>query len=839
MPATGRVGCPSTVGPIVPAPRPAATRDQEVTAVAEPRSPLVPRPTTGHRAAGDAERRWFILFGAIALLPVVVGVLEGLDTGWLPVGEEAIIALHAGDVIGGHPPLLGAATSLTTPDGAATYHPGPLLFYVLGPFVELLGPGAGAVVGAAVVSSGSIVALGWVGRRVATARVGAALMVAGSLTLLALGGAGAAVTIHNPQVAVLPLLVFALSAWALSLGEDDVLPLLALSGSFAVQASVVYAPFVVVLGAWSAGAWWLGLRSRRGDRFPAPGVVEGDRRARTGAFATRLPSWPNVVGHVRDMVPRRVVPRISALAIGQVAFVAVLVLSVVSLATGTTEVVARQGSSSVALVATWAARAGAVVTVVVAAAILVAAVVFVAVWLLRRVAGRLAVVPRRSLLLTGLIVLLAWLPPLVEATANEGGNALALARSASAGRDEVFGSSLALRVAARVLDPLPVFVTGLRVSDAAPAADLWPLLLAGAAVVLGWRAARRGDRQATHLLFVAALFVASGALAAARLPVAEGLTLVHLVWVVPAAVMVWLAVGLAVARESTGWHLHGKRAEAWRAGAMRVAAVGALAVSVVASLPAAGVRLGVHDARAHVPVFAWQMDAVRGLEDEVVPSLVSGEGPFLIDYAGPLPFRAVSEGLVAAVESDGVPTVVVESLWVGWRRDFGRQRDRVRWALTVAPEGLPEPPPGEVVARWEPEGWDPAAFAQVAAEVHEIARREGSVSLVGWAGPSLDRTLAGSVPGLCRVYLPERPGCRSAAAYADDPERLLELPPEALLWLYMSGAVASPVLPEELVQRGSAVLAEGIPMALYRSPLRGDGPVTSREGAAAGRTRTP
>ena len=88
------------------------------------------------------------------------------------------------------------------------------------------------------------------------------MMVVGALAMLSLGGASAGVTIHDPQVVVLPLLLATLPAWGLSLGDEVLLPVLAFTGPLVVQADIVYAPFVVAVGVWAPGAWWLGLRGK-------------------------------------------------------------------------------------------------------------------------------------------------------------------------------------------------------------------------------------------------------------------------------------------------------------------------------------------------------------------------------------------------------------------------------------------------------------------------------------------------------------------------------------------------------------------------------------------------
>lgn len=728
------------------------------------------------------------------LLPVLVGLFDAIQSGWLPVGEEATLAVHAGDVFRWQPPLLGMATSLTTPQGDPTYHPGPLLFWLTAPAVHLLGAGAGTALTAALINAGSILGMGWIGRRNASARWGAAMMVAGGLALLALGGASAGVAIHNPHVVVLPLLLTAFLAWGLSLGDDVLLPVLAFTGSLVVQADIVYAPIVAAVALWALGSWWLGLRERA---VPSrSGGSSGSRR--TG---------PSMQWFVR----RRARRRPSGLIVGELVFGIALVLVLAVVGTGTGPPIAS------GLVA--AARVAVTVTLAAIGLVLVAAFVVLAVATVV-VVVRPVVRPLRNarghvLAATGVLLALVWLPPIIEALANEGGNLVALARASTGSTQEVFGLSLAATVLARVLDPVPVFVAGLRTSDYGDAVGLAWLVPASVWCSLAWRARRRGDRGEVHLFVVAGLFVLAGCATAMRLPVSEGLALVHFLWVVDAVALVWLTLVLGAAHE-----LRALARAPGRTLMPRLVVPGlAVVLALVACLPVAGVRFGVHDASAHVPVTAWQVRAVAGVQDDVRAAVDAERGPYLVHDVGGLPFRVIAEGLLPSLEASGVATVVVDSLWLGWRRDYARHRAEVDSVLTVSPAGLADPPDGEVVARWEPEDWDPDEFRAIAEEVREVVRASDGLVLVGWAESTLDRTLAGMAEGLCADYEPAREGCRPAAELLSSPGDLLDLPPEAVLALYMSGAVASPQLPADLTRRGSAVVARGIPVVVRRTSL--------------------
>lgn len=74
-------------------------------------------------------------------------MIRNLARGWRPFGDDAAIAIGAWRALTLHPPLLGQLTTATGATNASD--PGPLEYWLLGPFVHL-DPGQGALIGSAV-----------------------------------------------------------------------------------------------------------------------------------------------------------------------------------------------------------------------------------------------------------------------------------------------------------------------------------------------------------------------------------------------------------------------------------------------------------------------------------------------------------------------------------------------------------------------------------------------------------------------------------------------------------------------------------------------------------------
>ena len=73
-------------------------------------------------------------------------MVRSMARGWRPLGDDATIAIGAWRALSLHPPLLGQLTSAT--GGSNASDPGPLEYWLLGPFVHL-DPGQGVLIGSA------------------------------------------------------------------------------------------------------------------------------------------------------------------------------------------------------------------------------------------------------------------------------------------------------------------------------------------------------------------------------------------------------------------------------------------------------------------------------------------------------------------------------------------------------------------------------------------------------------------------------------------------------------------------------------------------------------------
>jgi hypothetical protein len=74
-------------------------------------------------------------------------MIRSMARGWRPLGDDATIAIGAWRALSLHPPLLGQLTSAT--GGSNANDPGPLEYWLLGPFTHL-DPGQGVLVGSAI-----------------------------------------------------------------------------------------------------------------------------------------------------------------------------------------------------------------------------------------------------------------------------------------------------------------------------------------------------------------------------------------------------------------------------------------------------------------------------------------------------------------------------------------------------------------------------------------------------------------------------------------------------------------------------------------------------------------
>lgn len=176
-------------------------------------------------------------------LPAAVAAVRMVRWGWVPLGDQAVIAIRATDVLSGHPPELGQLSGLSARAAEPVRSPGPLGYW---PFAlpARVGPLWGPAVVAAGLSGAAMVAT----VRLAARRGGiglAALVAVGlALTVRAINPANLAST-WNPAVGVMPLLLLVFLAWSVAAGEVRLLPVAVLVASFCAQ---VHAALILPAG---------------------------------------------------------------------------------------------------------------------------------------------------------------------------------------------------------------------------------------------------------------------------------------------------------------------------------------------------------------------------------------------------------------------------------------------------------------------------------------------------------------------------------------------------------------------------------------------------------------
>ena len=203
-----------------------------------------------------AERLAWASFVAVL---VVLGVSAGraIVTGWVPVGDSALIAVRSRDVLGGGQggdlPLLGMWASASWSVGFDINHPGPLLYDALAVPATLVGDGAGVVIGTALVGMASVAGIFLAARRVAGPVVATAAMAVTGLLCWSMGSEVLIEPWHAGTV-LLPFLCCAVLAWATLAGDSLCLPWAVLAGSLVLATNLSYTVLVPALLLAAAGS---------------------------------------------------------------------------------------------------------------------------------------------------------------------------------------------------------------------------------------------------------------------------------------------------------------------------------------------------------------------------------------------------------------------------------------------------------------------------------------------------------------------------------------------------------------------------------------------------------
>lgn len=221
---------------------------------------------------------WLVLAtGLLAAVPTITSMARGLAAGAAPLGDRAIEATRAIDVLTFHPPALGEFSAASNTIGHDAYSPGPALFWLLALPARI--GGAGLTVWMGLVNAISVVGVVWLAHR----RGGRPLMLATGIATALMTRSLTSETWHDILNSAAPLLPFTFLifiCWSLACGEHRWLPLAVLLASFVAQAHVMFAlPSLVLLV------------------VSVVGLIVARRHARTGALAA--PAERSRAGPVR------------------------------------------------------------------------------------------------------------------------------------------------------------------------------------------------------------------------------------------------------------------------------------------------------------------------------------------------------------------------------------------------------------------------------------------------------------------------------------------------------------------------------------------------------------
>jgi hypothetical protein len=245
-------------------------------------SPAVePEPATRR---DHALQRWlFAISGVAAAASIVSAGVLAIVHHWAPVGDHAIFAVRARDVLSSHFPLLGTWTSASLATGVNVNNPGPLFFDAIAlPTVAFGSAGAGVAVGVALVNVLCTAGIGIVAWRQGGLVVGSAAFA--TVTVLAWSmGSEVLIDPTQPGALLLPLLLLMMLSWGVARRDYTLLPWLVGVASFVLQTYITYVFIVGMLAVWAIVCMGLRLRAagfpadelRRVRRMSAIAVIVG------------------------------------------------------------------------------------------------------------------------------------------------------------------------------------------------------------------------------------------------------------------------------------------------------------------------------------------------------------------------------------------------------------------------------------------------------------------------------------------------------------------------------------------------------------------------------------
>jgi len=203
-----------------------------------------------------------------AAIPLIRSTVNATNAGWVPAGDDGIIATRGWDVLTSHTPLVGQYSEAgLVVHGQVMHSPGPMLYWILA-LPAHFGSVASLAVTMCIVNTLSIIGCVVLARR----RGGLVLMFAVAVGIALMCQSLPSESFHdiwNPAAGLLPFLLLIFVCWSLACGDHRLLPLAALLASYVAQTHLMYAAPTVVLLAVGLGGLLLGwLERRRRARTP-------------------------------------------------------------------------------------------------------------------------------------------------------------------------------------------------------------------------------------------------------------------------------------------------------------------------------------------------------------------------------------------------------------------------------------------------------------------------------------------------------------------------------------------------------------------------------------------
>jgi hypothetical protein len=176
--------------------------------------------------------------GLCAAVPVLASSLRALIDGWLPAGDQAIIATRAYDVLTSRTPLVGQHSDATELTHHVVYSLGPMLYWLLAIPARL--PGSWALVlTIGLLNTAAVVGVVVLARR----RGGLVLMFMAALGIVLMSRSLAPEVLHdvwNPSAGLFPFTLLIFLCWSVACGEHRLLPLAVLTASFVAQCQMAF-----------------------------------------------------------------------------------------------------------------------------------------------------------------------------------------------------------------------------------------------------------------------------------------------------------------------------------------------------------------------------------------------------------------------------------------------------------------------------------------------------------------------------------------------------------------------------------------------------------------------